>query len=439
MIQHGTFHSCDASTLTMKSFNKRQRFSPEDQRFACEEEPMGGSGSKRTRRNQKPPQEVGVNVVLDDHEVPPTEEASSLSSSSRSSSGESLNTLSYLGAAETGKCNLRKESLQSPPTSTSVVLEFSRVHREERRKAMPTRAAIERKEAPFHEVEPIVEESLCQGNHVNVVIAQAPLKESEDPTKKKPWSCWRSWVLGLILVICGVRQYSPQREHHMIVSNETAIPFHSTSAPRTVYVPGYGFSGFWYILGRLQSIPEPHIGNEFYCYSAGCMGVVATLQNMSMVDIHEEAVRIQNQWKAGEISRYEVVEHFVSWLLLPSADDSATTRNMLSSLKIITSAPGQSWAVQPVVRSPSSIRELREMLIQTTWIPFATGGAVWHSAGHNDGAFTWPFHPTCDVAIGLTGTNFMSSLDLLLNVVNVNLSGRKVEEFWNLGVANNLA
>jgi hypothetical protein len=445
----------------MKSSNKRKNMSIEDERLACREDSM--SGSKRMRRN--PRQQAECNFVVEEGQaVPPKEEVSSLSSSSRVSSGDSLHTLSSLGVVKPDNVNSQVGSLLSPTSSASDLFELSRIQREERKPATK-RATIAPRDSSVYGVirkvdqaEPKAEKRRGQRNHMPAVISPSPVKgsipDSACPTTNTPptssshpvrrggtaLSSWRSWVLGFVLVVCGVRRYlfAPLREHRMDFRNETAIP--SSSAPRTIYVPGYGFSGFWYILGRLQSIPEPLVENDYFCYSAGCMGVVATLLNMSMVEIHQEAVRIQNQWKAGEISRYEVVEHFVSWMLLPLADqsvyDSTSIRNMLSSLKVITSAPGQWWGVQPVVRSPASIPELREMLIQTTWIPFATGGAVWHAGGHNDGAFTSPFHPTCDLAIGLTSTNFMSSLDLLLNVVNVNLSRRKVEEFWNLGIAD---
>jgi hypothetical protein len=81
------------------------------------------------------------------------------------------------------------------------------------------------------------------------------------------------------------------------------------------------------------------------------------------------------------------------------------------------------------------VGELKEMLIQTTWIPFATGGSIWHDGGHNDGAFTSPFHPDCDYYVGLPTEISTMSLDVLFNVVNVNLSLQKVGKFWRAGLA----
>jgi len=45
---------------------------------------------------------------------------------------------------------------------------------------------------------------------------------------------------------------------------------------RSVYVPGGGFSGFWFILGHLFSISDPS-DHVYYCYSSGCLGVLALL------------------------------------------------------------------------------------------------------------------------------------------------------------------
>jgi hypothetical protein len=173
------------------------------------------------------------------------------------------------------------------------------------------------------------------------------------------------------------------------------------------------------------------------------MGVVATLQDMKLKDVYREAVHIQNQWKSGEIDRYEVTTHFVSWLLsnptLRNSTDTVSVERMLASLRIITSAPNGWWGVRPVIRTPASLEELHEMLIQTTWIPFATGRRIWHAGGHNDGAFTSPLHPGCDYHVGLTASSLFNSLDVLLNVVNVNLSPQKVEKFWRAGVAQGAA
>ena len=270
----------------MKSSNKRKNMSIEDERLACREDSM--SGSKRMRRN--PRQQAECNFVVEEGQaVPPKEEVSSLSSSSRVSSGDSLHTLSSLGVVKPDNVNSQVGSLLSPTSSASDLFELSRIQREERKPATK-RATIAPRDSSVYGVirkvdqaEPKAEKRRGQRNHMPAVISPSPVKgsipDSACPTTNTPptssshpvrrggtaLSSWRSWVLGFVLVVCGVRRYlfAPLREHRMDFRNETAIP--SSSAPRTIYVPGYGFSGYWYILGRLQSIQEPRVENDYFC------------------------------------------------------------------------------------------------------------------------------------------------------------------------------
>ena len=190
---------------------------------------------------------------------------------------------------------------------------------------------------------------------------------------------------------------------------------------------------------------------EYYCYSAGCLGVVAILSDYTMEDMWNMAHGVQVQWQRGEISRYQVVTNFLDELLLDeSAAESANetthsqrrrrrisrrsglgnqSSDILSKLHIITSTRG-GWlfGLRPAIRTPTSLEELHEMLLQTTWIPGAVGAGLWHR-DHMDGAFTTPLHPSCAHQVGLA-----VNLDLFANVVNVNLSRKAVERFWNWGL-----
>jgi len=210
--------------------------------------------------------------------------------------------------------------------------------------------------------------------------------------------------------------------------------------PRSVFVPGAGFSGFWFTLGRLKSIPNPTEHN-YYCFSAGCLGVVAALNGFSMEEMYSIAVSAQNRWKSGEISRYEVVPAFVDDLLersialMPTNDggkNNETVSMDLSSLNIITTVKDGSFGIKHSIRTPSNMASLRTMLLQTTWIPFAVGDGLWHQ-DHMDGGFSPLHHPACEINLGLP-----LDVDLLANIVNVNLSRQKVEKFWNKGLAYGL-
>jgi hypothetical protein len=210
----------------------------------------------------------------------------------------------------------------------------------------------------------------------------------------------------------------------------------SPPEPDSVCVSGGGFSGFWYTLGRLESIPDPS-SKQYYCYSAGCLGVVASLSNYTMEQMWDMAHNVQMKWKRGEISRYQVVEAFLDDLLyqptlpgnrsLPILDTES-----LALLNIITTVKNGWFGLTTSVRTPSSVEILRTMLIQTSWIPFAIGDDLWHLE-HMDGAFTLPHHPSCAHHVGLS-----LNWDLYLNVINVNLGRHKVEAFWNQGLERGL-
>lgn len=198
----------------------------------------------------------------------------------------------------------------------------------------------------------------------------------------------------------------------------------------SVYVPGGGFSGFWFTLGRLQSLPTPTSMN-YYCYSAGCLGVVATLVNRSMNEMLDSALEIQSKWDHAEISRFSVVPLFLDDLLQEPNPLSENT-DLLSLVHIITSVKAGWFGLKPVTRTPLNYVELREMLIQTTWIPLVVGDDVWY-LDHMDGAFTMKHHPTCDFQLGVP---FIPSI--LLNTINVNLGRQKASAFWEYGLKRGL-
>merc|ERR1712008_89128 len=104
----------------------------------------------------------------------------------------------------------------------------------------------------------------------------------------------------------------------------------------------------------------------------------------------EMAFGVQRKWNEGEISRYDVVEDFVE-LLLPSGVGFGD--ELLERISVVTLTEG----VGSNIRQARSVAELREMLIQTTWIPFATGWGIWNKdkrgGRHMDGGFTFFSHP----------------------------------------------
>ena len=189
--------------------------------------------------------------------------------------------------------------------------------------------------------------------------------------------------------------------------------------------------------------------------------VVATLTGRSRDEMLALALDAQRLWREGEIGRYDVVPRFVDGLLRLDGNErhgagegtgdgarearNATTRNLptaldadlLSKIHVITTRqPKGHLAVRHAVRTPRAVAALREMLVQTTWIPYVTGGGLWAPADgrtgdrHADGGFSALGHPACAARLGLP---FLG--DLFWNTLNANLGRDKVEKFWDAGVA----
>lgn len=247
---------------------------------------------------------------------------------------------------------------------------------------------------------------------------------------------WRvyNWLV-LVAVILGSKLYSlhpvkPSLELSRFLTSQKVVEKDS------VCVSGGGFSGFWYIIGRLQTIPDP-LEKSYYCYSAGCLGLVASFLNIAMEDIHDMAIDIQTRWKKGEISRFEVLPTFVDQMLQYTHDDNKNAPEseefeFLGRLNVLTTVRNGWLGLRTSTRTPSSIQSLRTLLVQSAWIPFATGDGIFHH-GHMDGAFFLPGHPRCEISVGLP-----VDIDIVANVVNMNLSADKVQQFWKLGSQSRL-
>jgi hypothetical protein len=204
-----------------------------------------------------------------------------------------------------------------------------------------------------------------------------------------------------------------------------------------IYVSGGGFSGFWFSLGRLHTIPEPEKAH-YVCYSAGCLGVVATLANQTMQELYETASTIQKHWQSGDLHRYHIVDTFVDKLL--DSSSSSFDESKLSALHIMTSTTTPSsdddadsssspfGLLQASMQTPTDMEHLKTLLMQTTWIPLVVGSEYTHD-GHMDGFFSMWQHPTCNKYVGLA-----PNVDLFFNALNVNLGAQSVEKFWNMGL-----
>jgi hypothetical protein len=290
---------------------------------------------------------------------------------------------------------------------------------------------------------------------------------------------------------------------------------HETGTEDCIYVPGGGFSGFWFSLGRLQSLEDPH--NETYvCYSAGCLGVVATLlhhgevlkkngtsattttndNNNHYLHVYEMARSIQIEWQSGKRHRYRVVESFIDGLLekleedpddesraffldtirsklnivttafeeeeVTEQQDDKISINVNDNVSVLPSRPEQlmllpqSIVPRAFVRRPSDIPSLKRLLLQSAWIPLATGSS-WTHKGHMDGSFSMAQHPRCSRSVGLTKASstatpatatktsttekpsswhesLRNQVLLWANTLNMEISQEDVDVLWRVGM-----
>ena len=244
-------------------------------------------------------------------------------------------------------------------------------------------------------------------------------------------------------------------------ANTTFLQDQKLDTENCIYAPGGGFSGFWYSLGRLQSLENPYT-ETFLCYSAGCLGVVATLlhhgelaknnktasstdfDNMDnnnknhYLEVYQMARSIQIDMQSGEMHRYRVVESFVDGLLeklegYPDDDETKTLflDTIRRNLNVVTTIfddqdsyedeqsirngigigsqqilplPPLSILPRAVVRRPSDIPSLKRLLIQSAWIPLVTGSS-WTNRGHMDGGLSRMQHPRCSKTVGMFNQN----------------------------------
>lgn len=203
--------------------------------------------------------------------------------------------------------------------------------------------------------------------------------------------------------------------------------------PSSVFVSGAGFSGFWFSIGRLNAMSDI-FEKKFYCYSAGCLAVVAALSESNIDELSDICFDVQSRWKQGVTKRHEVVTDFLNhFTQTPHVQRLLNNSHHLSKINVITAVRSGHHGIKSSVRTPTSLEDLYTMLLQTTWIPFATGEKLWHTSAdgvqHMDGAFSAHDHPLCTETIKLPW-----SWKLRLNALNVNLGKDLVEEFWQEGI-----
>ena len=203
------------------------------------------------------------------------------------------------------------------------------------------------------------------------------------------------------------------------------LELHSSS----VYIPGAGFSGFFYTLGRLKVLADTNssLSYDYYCFSAGCLALLTHILDIPIHNVVELAHSSRNRFFSGEISRYDVVENFVNGLLdedaihnnvsstrstetecqqyqvsnaamqtntsIPYNERIQRLQDVLPRINVITSTWDKYSFISHRLEKPTSVKHLKRMLLETTYIPLITGDSLGildedqNFRYHNDGAF----------------------------------------------------
>ena len=219
----------------------------------------------------------------------------------------------------------------------------------------------------------------------------------------------------------------------------------SSQTINTVCVPGAGFSGFWYSIGRLHAMKANKAIRQYRCFSAGCLGAVVNVLNHTIDDLLGKALEAQQLFFSGSIDRFEVVEFFVDAILKPNKDEFELTNytdnskgvewiEELKKIHILTTGSNGKYHS----RQAENFIELKTLLMQTTWIPYVTGRSMWRGNHENfddllhmDGAFTMHVHPRCDgVKLGLP-----LNWNLWRSILSPSLDKDKALEFYKYGIS----
>ncbi|CAB9511638.1 expressed unknown protein [Seminavis robusta] len=208
------------------------------------------------------------------------------------------------------------------------------------------------------------------------------------------------------------------------------------AGPSSVYVPGSGFSGFWFHLGALSSIQDLH-KFDYYCYSSGCLSVVMAAMNISVGEATTMATDVQQLWMVGNITRFDIIDQFLLDVLGEDSDEgNQIIESFLPNLKILVTSRGNGVEIV----QPTSRDELISALKQTTWIPFITGQGVFRASTNDtcsnaeenefylDGAFSRVLHPTCEYDLLVPGT-----FRTLMLTLHPGLSREDVDQLWEAG------
>eukprot|EP00536_Pseudo-nitzschia_multiseries_P016504 jgi/Psemu1/292569/fgenesh1_pg.1135_\ len=277
---------------------------------------------------------------------------------------------------------------------------------------------------------PVIDPS--EGTETETETAEPPLPAQETKTDHcHPLAVvllclWRTALVAVVGVLSFAALYYAASSPPLHWYCERA----PAAGPSSVYVPGGGFSGFWFHLGYLHALAGDDRRDlhdyDYYCYSAGCLSVLSVFLNRSLEEVYDAALASQNAWNNGTQNRFEIVDYFFEQLVPPEDDLDALF--FLPRIKILVTTASEGYRVL----ESRNRNELKENIRKTTWVPYLTGWG-WFSRNNDnevylDGGFSRVLHPRCEVE-----WNLPLIWETLIHTFSPGLSLEQVQTLWKTG------
>ena len=173
-----------------------------------------------------------------------------------------------------------------------------------------------------------------------------------------------------------------------------------------------GYSGFWYYYGKIQK--EYILDKEIYCFSAGCLAIVANIPNNNYIKLSNTANNLKELYNNNHINSYSLRNNFIFEISSHVKDIKNYNLNILTS----------NYLGDCTIIKPKSKEELIDSLNKTTSLPFLTSPLYYKQ--NIDGYFCLNKYPICKKTITMP-----NKLYFYINILNPNINKKNIEYFMN--------
>ena len=173
-----------------------------------------------------------------------------------------------------------------------------------------------------------------------------------------------------------------------------------------------GYSGFWYYYSNLQK--NYFLDKNIYCYSAGCLATVASIQHNNYNSLIKIVNKLKNKYNDNQINRFDIRNEFIYEISEKVSDIKYYNINILTS-----SYYGNCNIIRPINK-----KELIDALNMTTSVPVFTSKL--NTSQKIDGFFCLNKYPKCKEKLTKT-----KSLYFYINMLNYNINDEDISYIMN--------